>query len=149
VRATYKAPNQADTALKGDLSASFVVSDPRFQVNFVHPETVRSGEEYTAFAFITNTSATAQTVRIDPGQIPVCGVGSSWSDFNICFPQPMDPVEATIERGKTITVPYHLKSRVTAASSPRPERATTTSKSAFRSRWASAPAAFHFRRPRC
>jgi hypothetical protein len=115
VQATYKAPNQADTSLKGDLSASFVVSDPRFQVNFVHPETIRSGEEYTAFAFVTNTSTTAQTVRIDPGQIPVCGAGSSWSDFNVCFPTAMDPVEATIERGKTITVPYHLKSRVTGS----------------------------------
>ena len=93
VRATYKAPNQPDTPLKGNLSASFVVSDPRFQVNFVHPDTVRSGEEYTAYAFITNTSATAQTVRIDPGQIPVCSGESSWSKFNVCFPQPMDPVE--------------------------------------------------------
>jgi hypothetical protein len=113
VRATYKAPNQPDTALQGNLSASFVVSDPRFQVNFVHPDTVRSGEEYTAYAFITNTSATAQTVRVDPGQIPVCSGESSWSGFNVCFPAAMDPVEATIERGKTLTVPYHLKSRLT------------------------------------
>jgi hypothetical protein len=115
VRATYKAPNQPDTPLQGNLSASFVVSDPRFQVNFVHPDTVRSGEEYTAYAFITNTSATAQTVRIDPGQIPVCSGESSWSGFNVCFPTAMDPVEATIERGKTLTVPYHLKSRLTGS----------------------------------
>jgi hypothetical protein len=107
VHATYKAPNQPDTPLEGNLSASFVVSDPRFQVNFVHPDTVRSGEDYTAFAFITNTSATAQTVRIDPGQIPVCSGQSSWSGFNVCFPNAMDPVEAAIERGKTLTVPYH------------------------------------------
>ena len=72
LRATYKAPNQPDTPLKGDLSASFVVNDPRFQVNFVHPQTIRSGEEYTAYAFITNTSATAQTIRLDVGSIPVC-----------------------------------------------------------------------------
>jgi len=115
VRATYKAPNQPDTALKGNLSASFVVSDPRFQVNFVHPETIRAGEDYTAFAFITNTSTTAQTVRIDPGQIPVCSGDTSWSNFNVCFPQAMDPVEGTIERGKTLTVPYHLKSRLTGS----------------------------------
>ncbi len=115
VHATYKAPNQADTPLEGNLSASFVVSDPRFQVNFVHPDTVRSGEDYTAFAFITNTLATAQTVRIDPGQIPVCSGQSSWSGFNVCFPNAMDPVEATIERGKTLTVPYHLRSRLTGS----------------------------------
>ena len=113
MRATYKAPNQPDSALKGDLSASFVVSDPRFQVNFVHPQTIRSGEEYTAYAFITNTSAAAQTIRLDVGQIPVCSGDASWSSFNVCFPQAMDPVEATIERGKTLTVPYHLKSRLT------------------------------------
>jgi len=112
LRATYKAPNQPDTALKGDLSASFVVSDPRFQVNFVHPQTIRSGEEYTAYAFITNTSAAAQTIRLDVGQIPACSGDSSWSSFNVCFPQAMDPVEATIERGKTLTVPYRLKSRL-------------------------------------
>jgi hypothetical protein len=115
VRATYKAPNQADTPIKGDLSTSFVVSDPRFQVNFVHPQTIRSGEDYTAYAFITNTSATAQTIRLDVGQIPVCSGDSSWSNFNVCFPQAMDPVEATIERGKTLTVPYHLKSRLTGS----------------------------------
>jgi hypothetical protein len=113
LRATYKAPNQPDAALKGDLSASFVVSDPRFQVNFVHPQTIRSGEEYTAYAFITNTSAAAQTIRLDVGQIPVCSGDAAWSSFNVCFPQAMDPVEATIERGKTLTVPYHLKSRLT------------------------------------
>jgi hypothetical protein len=108
VRATYKAPNQPDTPIKGDLSASFVVSDPRFQVNFVHPQTIRSGEDYTAYAFITNTSTTAQTIHLDVGQIPVCSGGTSWSNFNVCFPQAMDPVEATIDRGKTLTVPYHL-----------------------------------------
>jgi hypothetical protein len=27
----------------------------------------------------------------------------------------MDPVEATIERGKTLTVPYHLRSRLTGS----------------------------------
>ena len=113
VHATYKAPNQPDTKLEGNLSASFVVSDPRFQVNFVHPDTVRSGEDYTAYAFITNTSTTAQTVRIDPGQIPVCSGESSWSGFNVCFPAAMDPVEATIGVGKTLTVPYHLRSRLT------------------------------------
>jgi hypothetical protein len=115
VRATYKAPNQPDTPLKGDLSASFVVSDPRFQVNFVHPQTIRSSEDYTAYAFITNTSAAAQTIRLDVGQIPVCSGDTSWSNFNVCFPQAMDPVEATIGRGKTLTVPYHLKSRLTGS----------------------------------
>ncbi|MEA2163765.1 MAG: large repetitive protein [Thermoanaerobaculia bacterium] len=113
VHATYKAPNQPDTPLEGNLSASFVVSDPRFQVNFVHPDTVRSGEDYTAYAFITNTSTTAQTVRIDPGQIPVCSGETTWSGFNVCFPAAMDPVEATIGVGKTLTVPYHLRSRLT------------------------------------
>jgi hypothetical protein len=92
-----------------------VVSDPRFQVNFVHPETIRGGEEYTAYAFITNTSSTAQTIRLDAGQIPICSGDLSWSNFNVCFPQAMDPVEATIERGKTLTVPYHLKSRLTGS----------------------------------
>jgi len=47
IRATYKAPDQADVPLKGHVSASIVVNDPRFQINFVHPDNVRASEPYT------------------------------------------------------------------------------------------------------
>lgn len=98
-----------------DLRARGITVDANNYDVYVRPETIRAGEEYTAYAFITNTSATAQTIRLDVGQIPVCSGDSAWSNFNVCFPAPMDAVEATIDRRKTLTVPYHLKSRLTGS----------------------------------
>src|ERR1044071_2342533 len=75
IRATYKQAGQDNVALKGKVSAALVVTDPRFQINFVHPDTVRKDEPYTAYAFITNVSPQKQNVKLDRSAIPVCGGG--------------------------------------------------------------------------
>lgn len=36
------------------------------------------------------------------GTIPIYSGGAAWSNFNVCSPQPMDAVEATMERGRTL-----------------------------------------------
>src|SRR4051794_8619564 len=78
IRATYKQVGQDNVALHGTVNAALVVTDPRFQINFVHPDTVRKDEPYTAYAFITNASPQKQNVKLDRSAIPVCGGG-----FNI------------------------------------------------------------------
>ncbi|HKB81397.1 MAG TPA: carboxypeptidase-like regulatory domain-containing protein, partial [Thermoanaerobaculia bacterium] len=112
VRATYRAPNQPDIPMKGTLSASIVVSDPRFQVNFVHPDTVRKGESYGAFAIITNTSAAEQTVVVDTHEIPACTTGLFSN--NICRADSGDPApQLTLSPGETKTLEYTLQSALT------------------------------------
>jgi hypothetical protein len=128
IRAIYKAPNQADVALHGKISSSIVVSDPRFQINFVHPDNVRKSEPYTAFAFITNTSPQAQTVKIDLSSIPACGSG-----FNnhLCRTEGgTGIVDKTFQPGQTIPIPYKLTPDITghvyAAAGDSPEGISTS-----------------------
>jgi hypothetical protein len=113
VRATYKAPNQADVPLAGNVSASISVSDPRFQVNFVHPDVVRAGENYTAYAFITNTSPQAQNVKVDTSDIPTCGSG--YSGNNVCRTSGDAVTNLSLAPGEMKAVPYPLQSKVTGA----------------------------------
>ncbi|MFP5245392.1 MAG: hypothetical protein ACLGH0_01770, partial [Thermoanaerobaculia bacterium] len=54
VEATYQQPGQEEFKLRGRASTAIVVSDPRFHINFSHPDNVRVDENYTAYAFITN-----------------------------------------------------------------------------------------------
>src|SRR6266536_1570784 len=108
IRATYTAPDQPDIPLKGNVSASIVVSDPRFQVNFVHPDNVRKGEPYTALAFITNGSAAQQTVVVDTHDISPCSTGMYTN--NICRVDGDPSPELTIAPGETKTLSYHLQS---------------------------------------
>ncbi|HEY6140273.1 MAG TPA: Ig-like domain-containing protein, partial [Thermoanaerobaculia bacterium] len=109
IRAIYSAPDQPQVPLKGHLTASIVVNDPRFQVNFVHPDNVRAAEPYTAYAFITNVSASKQTVKVDLGSIPLCSEGTN---NNICRVDGDAVRDFTIDPGGTVTVPYHLKSTI-------------------------------------
>ena len=61
----------ADFPLKGTVRASVVVHDPRFNVTFSHPDTVRKDIEYSTYSFITNMSGAAQDIRVASG-LPSC-----------------------------------------------------------------------------
>ena len=111
VHATYKNPPQADVSLTGKLATTIVVSDPRFQINFVHPDVIRAGEKYTAYAFITNTSAQAQNVRLDTSDIPSCGSG--YSGNNVCRTEGDGVTNLTLQPGEMKPVPYKLTSKIT------------------------------------
>ncbi|MEO8380786.1 MAG: hypothetical protein ABI779_14070, partial [Acidobacteriota bacterium] len=111
VRATYQKPGQAPFSLGGRVSTSIVVSDPRFHVNFSHPDVVRKDDKYTAFAFVTNLSAQRQHVFLDLSDIPACSSGSAAN--NVCRYDGSDRVELDIEPGQMVTVPHKLISRVT------------------------------------
>ncbi|HEU4887385.1 MAG TPA: Ig-like domain-containing protein, partial [Thermoanaerobaculia bacterium] len=116
VRATYQAPNQQDVVLKGRVTTSLVVSDPRFQITFSHPDTVRQDEEYTSYAFITNLSADTQHVELDTNYVPKCdAVSPQFSTTYICRVDDASNVKRSIAPGDTETVPYRLKSRISGS----------------------------------
>ncbi|MFL6245141.1 MAG: hypothetical protein ACJ74H_03885, partial [Thermoanaerobaculia bacterium] len=116
VRATYQAPNQQDVVLKGRVSTSLVVSDPRFQITFSHPDTVRADEEYTSYAFITNLSADTQHVELDTNYVPKCdAVAPQFSTTFICRVDDATNVQLSLTPGDTQTVPYRLKSRISGS----------------------------------
>jgi hypothetical protein len=110
VNATYHTPGQDDFPLRGRVSTSLVVSDPRFHINFSHPETVRKDEPYTAYAFITNLSPQRQHVRLDTNAIPKCSSGGAYE--NICRTTGDGIYELDIEAGEMATVPYALTSKI-------------------------------------
>lgn len=110
VNATYHKPGQDDFPLRGRVSTSIVVSDPRFHINFSHPETVRKDEPYTAYAFITNLSAQRQHVQLDTTAIPKCSSGGVFE--NICRTTGEGIYELDIDAGEMATVPYALTSRI-------------------------------------
>jgi hypothetical protein len=128
IHATYKAPNQADVLLHGHTTSTIVVSDPRFQINFVSPQNVRKDVPYTAYAFITNTSPQAQTVKIDVSSLPACGNGFN---LHLCRTEGGSGVsDLTFQPGQTIPVPYKLTPDLTghfyAAAGDAPDGITTT-----------------------
>lgn len=111
VRATYQKQGQEDFPMYGTAAASIVVSDPRFQVNFSHPDVVRKDEPYTAYAFITNQSEQRQHVVLDTSHIPACTSGGSIE--NLCRTEGSGTVTLDIDAGQMVAVPYKLKSTVT------------------------------------
>ncbi|HUJ15849.1 MAG TPA: carboxypeptidase-like regulatory domain-containing protein, partial [Thermoanaerobaculia bacterium] len=111
VRATYSAPDQPDVPLKGTLQASLVVSDPRFQVNFIHPDNVRKGEPYSAFAFVTNASPSPQTVIVDTHDITACSTGLYAN--NICRVDGDPAPQITLASGETRMLEYNLQPAIT------------------------------------
>ncbi|HEX9407114.1 MAG TPA: hypothetical protein VF975_07335, partial [Thermoanaerobaculia bacterium] len=111
IRATYAAPNQPDIPLKGNVAASVVVSDPRFQVNFVHPDNVRKNEPYSAFAFVTNASPNPQTVVVDTHEITACSTGLYAN--NSCRIDGDPAPQLTLTPGETKMLAYNLQSSVT------------------------------------
>ncbi len=110
VRATYQKPGQDDFPIGGRVSASIVVSDPRFHVNFSHPDTVREGEKYTAYAFVTNLSNQRQYVKLDLSGILPCTSGSYTN--NVCRYDASDTVTLDLGPGEMKPVAYKLMSRV-------------------------------------
>ncbi|HWW62543.1 MAG TPA: carboxypeptidase-like regulatory domain-containing protein, partial [Thermoanaerobaculia bacterium] len=126
IRATYKSPNQADIPLHGHVASSIVVSDPRFQINFVHPDNIRAGESYTAYAFITNTSPQSQTVRVDLAAIPACGGGTA---NHLCRTSGAATIDQTFAPGQTVPIAYKLRSDINghifAAAGDAPDGITT------------------------
>lgn len=113
VEAVYQKPGQADYPLRAHTSASIVVSDPRFQINFSHPDVVREGEPYTAYAFVTNLSSQAQNVVLDLTEIPECSAGGYVS--NICRVEGAGVSELDIPPGEMVTVPYKLRPKITGS----------------------------------
>ncbi len=111
VRATYQKPGQADVPMRGRVSASLVVSDPRFQLTFSHPDTVRKNESYTAWTFVTNNSSQRQHVVLDSAQIPLCTSGASAE--NICRVEGDGTYALDLEPGQMKPVPYKLLSKIT------------------------------------
>jgi hypothetical protein len=111
VKATYRKPGQDPYPMSGRVSTSIVVSDPRFQINFSHPDTVRKDEVYTAYAFVTNLSEQRQHVALDTSQVPNCSAGLAFQ--NICRTEGDGLFELDLEPGEMEPVPYKLLSRVT------------------------------------
>ncbi|MFL6246089.1 MAG: Ig-like domain-containing protein [Thermoanaerobaculia bacterium] len=112
VNATYQNSGQPDFPLRGHVSTSLVVSDPRFHINFSHPDVVRKDEPYTSYAFISNLSPQAQHVRLDTSFIPPCTTGTFSPEF-ICRDGGDAITEKDIPAGDMVTVPYKLKSNLT------------------------------------
>jgi hypothetical protein len=110
VRATYKSPGQTDFPLRGTARASVVVHDPRFNINFSHPDTVRKGLDYSTFSFITNMSGATQNIRVDSG-LPACAESPL---ANVCRVDGTPQFnELSIPPGEMRTVEYKLRSIIT------------------------------------
>ncbi|HVR37666.1 MAG TPA: hypothetical protein VMU84_01110, partial [Thermoanaerobaculia bacterium] len=113
VRATYQNPGQQDLLLKGRVSTTIAVSDPRFQITFSHPDTVRQDEEYTSYAFITNLSGQTQHVELDTNYVPKCdAIAPQFSTTLICRVDDASNAKLDLEPGEMKTVPYKLRSQI-------------------------------------
>jgi hypothetical protein len=110
VKATYKSPGQADFPLKGTARASVVVHDPRFNVNFSHPDTVRKDIEYSTYSFITNMSGALQNIRVTNG-LPGCAESPG---ANVCRVDGTPAShELTIPAGEMRSIEYKLRPGIT------------------------------------
>src|SRR5205807_547816 len=57
VHATYKkSATDPGIPLKASVGQTIIIHDPRFNITFSHPDTVREGITYSTYAFITNTT---------------------------------------------------------------------------------------------
>jgi hypothetical protein len=110
VKATYKSPGQADFPLKGTARATVVIHDPRFNVNFSHPDTVRKDIEYSTYSFITNMSGSVQNIKVTNG-LPACADSPG---SNVCR---VDGTPAShdlsIPPGEMRMIEYKLKPGIT------------------------------------
>ncbi|HET8799106.1 MAG TPA: carboxypeptidase-like regulatory domain-containing protein, partial [Thermoanaerobaculia bacterium] len=112
VRATYKSPGQNDFPMKGTARATVVVHDPRFHINFSHPDTVREGIDYTTYSFITNMSPAEQHIRVTSG-LPEC-INSPGA--NVCRVEGTPEFhELSIPAGEMRTIEYKLRPGVTGS----------------------------------
>ena len=110
VKATYKNVGHPDIPLRGRVSSSIVVSDPRFHITFSHPDTIRKDERYSAYAFITNLSPQSQTIRLDTTDIPTCT-----GPMNVlCRTEGTGIAELVLAPGELRSVPYRLRTCTTS-----------------------------------
>ncbi|HEX9161125.1 MAG TPA: hypothetical protein VF980_05390, partial [Thermoanaerobaculia bacterium] len=109
VRATLKEAGQPDVPLKATPRASIVVHDPRFNITFSHPDTVRKGIDYSTFSFVTNMSGGAQTLRVGNG-VPSCDQSAG---ANVCRVGGADFDDLTLASGEMRVIEYKLRSGVT------------------------------------
>ncbi|HVS33076.1 MAG TPA: carboxypeptidase-like regulatory domain-containing protein, partial [Thermoanaerobaculia bacterium] len=109
IRATLKEPGQQDVPLQAAPRASIVVHDPRFNLTFSHPGTVRKGIDYTTFSFITNISPNPQTIRV-ANSVQPCEIAPG---ANICRVGGAEFDELTLGSGEMRVVEYRLRPGVT------------------------------------
>ncbi|MDQ3281070.1 MAG: Ig-like domain-containing protein, partial [Acidobacteriota bacterium] len=109
LRATLKQDGQEDIPLRATPSAAIVVHDPRFNVTFSHPEVVRKGNEYSTYAFITNMSATDQSIEL-ANFVEGCDINPG---ANVCRLNRDKTDLMTIPAGDMRMIEYRLRSNVT------------------------------------
>jgi len=110
VHATYKSPGQTDFPLKGTVRTTIVVHDPRFNINFSHPDTVRKGVDYSTYSFITNMSAVPQTIHVTNG-LQACSVNPT---ANLCrLDGTPEFHDLTIPAGEMRMVEYKVRPGIT------------------------------------
>ncbi|MBW3565708.1 MAG: Ig-like domain-containing protein, partial [Acidobacteria bacterium] len=109
INATYQVPGQADIPLRAEQRASIMVHDPRFNITFSHPDTIRDGIEYSTHTFVTNMSPSPQTIRLSTG-IPICPATLG----NVCQPVGSPEYhERTLDAGATGIIEYRLVPSIT------------------------------------
>jgi hypothetical protein len=109
LRATLKQPGQDDIPMKAAPSAAIVIHDPRFNITFSHPDTVRKGIEYSTYAFITNMSADSQTINVT-SELQSCDVNP---EANACRLNGQQSDLITIPPGEMRVIEYKLRPGVT------------------------------------
>jgi len=109
LRATLKQPGQDDIPLKATPSAAIVIHDPRFNITFSHPDTVRKGIEYSTYSFITNMSADSQTINVT-SDLQSCDVNP---EANACRLNGQQSDLITIPAGEMRVIEYKLRPGVT------------------------------------
>ncbi|HSP14146.1 MAG TPA: Ig-like domain-containing protein [Thermoanaerobaculia bacterium] len=109
IRATLRETGQADVPLKATPRASIVVHDPRFNLTFSHPDTVRKGIDYSTYTFVTNMSGSAQTMRVGNG-VPSCDQAAG---ANVCRIGGADSDELTLASGEMKMIEYTLRPGIT------------------------------------
>ncbi|HXI13364.1 MAG TPA: carboxypeptidase regulatory-like domain-containing protein, partial [Thermoanaerobaculia bacterium] len=110
IRAIYKSPGQPDLPLRAKVPATIVVHDPRFNITFSHPDTVRKNVEYSTFSFVTNQSPASQTIRIS-NLVPAC---SQSPGANVCrIDGTPESHDMTLKPGEMRAIEYRLRSGIT------------------------------------
>jgi hypothetical protein len=112
LRATLKQQGQDDIPLKAAPSASIVIHDPRFNITFAHPDVVRTGIEYSTYAFITNMSPDAQTIAVT-SEVKPCSEAPP--DANTCRLNGGQSDLMTIPAGDMRVIEYKLRPGVTGS----------------------------------
>ncbi|HYR28674.1 MAG TPA: carboxypeptidase-like regulatory domain-containing protein, partial [Thermoanaerobaculia bacterium] len=106
ITATLREEGQREVYLRATPSASVIIHDPRFNITFSHPDTVRKGLDYSTYAFITNMSPQTQTIRVTDG-LPTCTDGQFPNVCRVSGGPP--PADMTIPAGEMKVIEYRLR----------------------------------------